>query len=137
MTLGIISDKDMRHCHFLKSTCDIGGPHQGPKYLGPPKGGRGPDSLDPDPLDPPLWRRSSSTLNSERHSDRGFVASLPKPTQTPCVFSTSCCKWIYFCDEYIFLRLTFVQTCLNRRHNNFSAVHMSRKYMYAARKLFH
>ena len=30
MTLGKISDKDMRHCHFLKSICDIGGPHQGP-----------------------------------------------------------------------------------------------------------
>ena len=26
MTLGKINDKDMRHCHFLKSTCDIGGP---------------------------------------------------------------------------------------------------------------
>ena len=26
MTLEKISDKDMRHCHFLKSTCDIGGP---------------------------------------------------------------------------------------------------------------
>ena len=26
MTLRNISDKDMRHCHFLKSTCDIGGP---------------------------------------------------------------------------------------------------------------
>ena len=26
MTLGKISDKDMRHCHFLKLTCDIGNP---------------------------------------------------------------------------------------------------------------
>ena len=26
MTLGKISDRDMRHCHFLKSTCDIGDP---------------------------------------------------------------------------------------------------------------
>ena len=26
MTLGKISDKDMRHCHYLKSTCDIGDP---------------------------------------------------------------------------------------------------------------
>ena len=26
MTLKKISDRDMRHCHFLKSTCDIGNP---------------------------------------------------------------------------------------------------------------
>ena len=26
MTLGKLSDRDMRHCHFLKSTCDIGTP---------------------------------------------------------------------------------------------------------------
>ena len=24
----------MRHCHFLKTTCDIGGPHQGPMSAG-------------------------------------------------------------------------------------------------------
>ena len=31
MTLGKISDKDMGHGHFLKSTCDIGGsPIKGP-----------------------------------------------------------------------------------------------------------
>ena len=26
VTLEKISDNDMRHCHFLKLTCDIGGP---------------------------------------------------------------------------------------------------------------
>ena len=26
MTLGETSDKDLRHCHFLKSTCDIAPP---------------------------------------------------------------------------------------------------------------
>ena len=26
MTLENINDKDMQHCHFLKSTCSIGGP---------------------------------------------------------------------------------------------------------------
>ena len=35
MTLGEISDKDMQHCHFLKSTCDIGDPPiKGPRYGG-------------------------------------------------------------------------------------------------------
>ena len=33
MTWGKISDKDMQHCHFLKSTCDIGDPHQGPQCM--------------------------------------------------------------------------------------------------------
>ena len=26
------SDRDMQHCHFLKSTCNIGDPQQGPLF---------------------------------------------------------------------------------------------------------
>ena len=33
VTLGKISDKDMQHRHFLKSTWDIEGPQQAPKHL--------------------------------------------------------------------------------------------------------
>ena len=33
VTKGKIIDSDMQHCHFLKSICDIGDPHQGP-HLG-------------------------------------------------------------------------------------------------------
>ena len=29
--MGKVSDKDMRHCFFLKLTCDIRTPHQGPQ----------------------------------------------------------------------------------------------------------
>ena len=32
-TLGKVSDGDMRHCHFLKSTLDIGDPLQSLGYL--------------------------------------------------------------------------------------------------------
>ena len=33
MTMGKISDSEMRHCHFLKSTCDIGDPtSRAPRY---------------------------------------------------------------------------------------------------------
>ena len=30
VTLGEMRDIDMRQCNFLKSTCEIGGPHQSP-----------------------------------------------------------------------------------------------------------
>ena len=32
VTLSKITDKDMRHCHFLKSTCNIGDLHQWPQF---------------------------------------------------------------------------------------------------------
>ena len=35
MTYEKIRDKDMRHCHFLKAPCDIGGPRsRAPDLLG-------------------------------------------------------------------------------------------------------
>ena len=42
MTLRKIGDRDIRHYHFLKSTCDIGGYHKGPHLSPHPTGGPGP-----------------------------------------------------------------------------------------------
>ena len=44
MTLWKISDKDIRQCHFLKSTCNIGPPRQGPQWGLQGDGVRGDDS---------------------------------------------------------------------------------------------
>ena len=52
MTLGKISDKDIRHCHFLKSTCDNAGPYEGPQSLGlETKGKR--REVDSNEMEPP------------------------------------------------------------------------------------